>query len=158
MMLLINLLTITRIKDSEEEMDASNAVKMVTLQKNVRTAEWMIVVAREIITTMPVTSVDRLAISQESAQMVLNSKEIEGVTSVINQVTLLVSAQIKMVKTRVELTNVKEEMMEVLSRELLMVRTVEILRDGIMIRQTTVVPQEMTAGTTENASAKGCKN
>jgi hypothetical protein len=118
----------------------------------------MIVVAREIITTMPVTSVDRLVISQESALMVLSSKEIKSATSVIKQVTLLVNAQIKRVKTKVELTNVKEEMMEAHSRELMMVKTVVILRDGIMIRQTTVVSQEMTAGTTENASAKGCKN
>ena len=39
LMFMINLLTTTRTKDSEEAMDASNAVKMVTLQKNVRTAE-----------------------------------------------------------------------------------------------------------------------
>ena len=66
--------------------------------------------------------------------MVLNSKEVEVVTCVISQVMLLVSVQIKMVKMKVEVTNAKEEMMVVPSRELMMVIMVEILRDGIMTR------------------------
>jgi len=63
-----------------------------------------------------------------------------------------------MVKMKAEVTNDKEEMMVVPSRELMMVIMVEILRDGTMIRQTTVVPPEMMAGTTESVSAQGCKN
>lgn len=90
--------------------------------------------------------------------MVLNSREVEIVTSVINQVIWLVSVRIKMVKMKAEVTNGKEETMVVPSRELMMVKMVEILRVGIMIRQTTVVPREMMAGTTESVSAEGCKN
>jgi len=66
--------------------------------------------------------------------MELNSREAEIVTSVINQVILLASVQIKMVKMKAEVTNVKEEMMVAPSREPMMVIMVETLRDGTMIR------------------------
>lgn len=157
-MLTTNKLTTIKTRDNEEVQVATNVVKTVTLQETAKTAEWMIVVAKETTATMPVTSADRQVTTRESAQMVLNSREVEIVTSVINQVIWLVSVRIKMVKMKAEVTNGKEETMVVPSRELMMVKTVEILRVGIMIRQTTVVPREMMAGTTESVSAEGCKN
>jgi len=60
MMPTTNKLTIIKTKDSEEVVQVvTNVVKKVTLQETAKTAEWVIVVARETTATMPVTNVDR---------------------------------------------------------------------------------------------------
>jgi hypothetical protein len=59
MMLTTNKLTTIKTRDNEEVQVATNVVKTVTLQETAKTAEWMIVVARETTATMPVTSADR---------------------------------------------------------------------------------------------------